>query len=281
MAHPPAPTPPQAVQSGPRLVIDLDFDGLMTDSDVRHLAQQLSFSYAANCRVEKPCHLHLLGFKGSIAEISRRVVTGAWQLMVWGWSRRILHAILPQATPQAAPCTLAPPHPPAALNPTRKPGRPPVPGIDNWHVTTSTATYLEHFRGPASAKAPAPDAGAGAGVPSAGTCSGQGPAEAGGGAPSASGSISEAGPAEAGAGEASAGCAPAVVPGSAEAGGGAGEASTSAAVEIRGGGRLVYLTADSTVGFQPHGGGGPGPARAPQGPLAGGRAVRAALTGRP
>jgi hypothetical protein len=46
-------------------VIDLDFEGLMPESDVKHLIQQLCFSYSANSKASNPVHLHLLGLKVS------------------------------------------------------------------------------------------------------------------------------------------------------------------------------------------------------------------------
>jgi hypothetical protein len=67
---------PQAMESGPRIVIDLDWEGRMTHNDMRHLVQQLSFSYAANKQVARPAHLLLTSFKGEVAALANKMISG-------------------------------------------------------------------------------------------------------------------------------------------------------------------------------------------------------------
>ncbi|GFR42376.1 hypothetical protein Agub_g3032, partial [Astrephomene gubernaculifera] len=66
----------QALDSGPRIVIDLDWEARMTPGDMRHLAQQLAFSYAANKAAERPAHLMLTSFKGGVAEVANKMISG-------------------------------------------------------------------------------------------------------------------------------------------------------------------------------------------------------------
>ncbi|KAK9828386.1 hypothetical protein WJX81_002797 [Elliptochloris bilobata] len=65
-----------AVQSGQRIIIDLDFADFMTDQELRSLAQQLSFSYAANARAAVPAHLHLTSVAGRMGEVLHRQLSG-------------------------------------------------------------------------------------------------------------------------------------------------------------------------------------------------------------
>jgi hypothetical protein len=51
--------PPQALENGQRIVIDLDFEGFMTDVEVNSMVYQLTFCYAANKAAAAPCHLYL------------------------------------------------------------------------------------------------------------------------------------------------------------------------------------------------------------------------------
>ncbi|KXZ44831.1 hypothetical protein GPECTOR_61g784 [Gonium pectorale] len=66
----------KSLEDGPRIVIDLDWESRMMDNDVRHLVQQLSFSYAANKSVSRPCHMLLTSFKGGIAATANRMISG-------------------------------------------------------------------------------------------------------------------------------------------------------------------------------------------------------------
>lgn len=78
-----------AMQPGnQRVVIDLDFEGMMPEGDLRSLCQQLSYSYSSNKRAAKPLHLHFLGFKGSVAELSAKLVTGVCGRVCCGTGRR-------------------------------------------------------------------------------------------------------------------------------------------------------------------------------------------------
>uniref|UniRef100_A0A7S1SNN9 tRNA (guanine(9)-N(1))-methyltransferase n=1 Tax=Tetraselmis chuii TaxID=63592 RepID=A0A7S1SNN9_9CHLO len=65
-----------AMESGQRLVIDLDFEDKMNETEIRSLCQQLSYSYSANCHSEKPFHLHLSSLKGHIESTLRHQAAG-------------------------------------------------------------------------------------------------------------------------------------------------------------------------------------------------------------
>lgn len=43
------------------MVIDLDFEGCMTETEVHSMAHQLQHCYAANNQAAVPCHLYLTG----------------------------------------------------------------------------------------------------------------------------------------------------------------------------------------------------------------------------
>jgi hypothetical protein len=49
----------QALQSGQKIVIDLDFADLMTDTELRSICQQLGYCWHANCAARAPAHLAL------------------------------------------------------------------------------------------------------------------------------------------------------------------------------------------------------------------------------
>jgi len=49
----------QDLETAPRVVIDLQYDSLMPDKDIKSLCKQIRFCYAANARIEKPLQLHL------------------------------------------------------------------------------------------------------------------------------------------------------------------------------------------------------------------------------
>ncbi|KAG2430279.1 hypothetical protein HXX76_010374 [Chlamydomonas incerta] len=65
-----------SLESGPKVVIDLDWEDKMTENDIRHLVQQLSFSYSANKQVEKPVHMMLTSFKGAVADTANKMISG-------------------------------------------------------------------------------------------------------------------------------------------------------------------------------------------------------------
>lgn len=48
---------------GQRLVVDLDFEGLMTAAEVSSICNQLMHAYSANSRAAVPCHLHFTSVK--------------------------------------------------------------------------------------------------------------------------------------------------------------------------------------------------------------------------
>ncbi|GLC46359.1 hypothetical protein PLESTB_001766900 [Pleodorina starrii] len=66
----------QSLESGPRVVIDLDWEGRMTENDMRHLVQQINFSYAANKQAARPTHMLLTSFKGGLAALANKMISG-------------------------------------------------------------------------------------------------------------------------------------------------------------------------------------------------------------
>jgi hypothetical protein len=54
----------QALSAPQKVVIDLDFPGMMSPSEVKSLLQQLSYSYSAAVSGQQQLHLHLLGATG-------------------------------------------------------------------------------------------------------------------------------------------------------------------------------------------------------------------------
>lgn len=45
------------------MVVDLDFEDKMTDTEIRSLCQQLAYAYGENTRAAVPCHLALTSLK--------------------------------------------------------------------------------------------------------------------------------------------------------------------------------------------------------------------------
>eukprot|EP00208_Stichococcus_sp_RCC1054_P006353 CAMPEP_0206144746 /NCGR_PEP_ID=MMETSP1473-20131121/25139_1 /ASSEMBLY_ACC=CAM_ASM_001109 /TAXON_ID=1461547 /ORGANISM="Stichococcus sp, Strain RCC1054" /LENGTH=446 /DNA_ID=CAMNT_0053540675 /DNA_START=271 /DNA_END=1611 /DNA_ORIENTATION=+ len=72
----------QALESGQRVVIDLDFEGCMTETEVHSMAHQLQHCYAANNQAAVPCHLYLTGVTGQIKQAIQRQLAGFenWQV---------------------------------------------------------------------------------------------------------------------------------------------------------------------------------------------------------
>ena len=60
----------QALKSGQGIILDLDFQDLMTEQETRSLVGQLQFAYAANCKAEVPAHLYFTSFNVSAAASS-------------------------------------------------------------------------------------------------------------------------------------------------------------------------------------------------------------------
>ncbi|KAJ3694722.1 hypothetical protein LUZ60_000099 [Juncus effusus] len=56
----------KAVESGQKVVLDLEFEGLMSASEISSLSQQIMYCYAANGRSKNPVHLLLTGCKGEM-----------------------------------------------------------------------------------------------------------------------------------------------------------------------------------------------------------------------
>lgn len=48
----------QAMQDGQGIVIDLDFEKQMTETEIRSLCGQLQYCYSSNTRSAVPCHLY-------------------------------------------------------------------------------------------------------------------------------------------------------------------------------------------------------------------------------
>ncbi|KDD73449.1 hypothetical protein H632_c2167p0 [Helicosporidium sp. ATCC 50920] len=63
-------------REGLRIVLDLGFAELMTDSELKSLCQQLSYCHSANSRVREAAHLIFTGLRGPMGEALRRQCTG-------------------------------------------------------------------------------------------------------------------------------------------------------------------------------------------------------------
>ena len=57
----------QAMQSGQGIVIDLDFDEQMTESEIKSLCGQLQYCYSSNTHAAVPCHLYFTSLQASIS----------------------------------------------------------------------------------------------------------------------------------------------------------------------------------------------------------------------
>lgn len=66
----------EALNSGPRIVIDLAFEDKMVENDIRHLCKQLGFSYSANKTADKPAHMVLTSFTGTVASTAKKMISG-------------------------------------------------------------------------------------------------------------------------------------------------------------------------------------------------------------
>ena len=56
----------RALDSGQRIVIDLDFADKMTGAELRSVCKQLAYSYSANTRAAQPGHLILTSYQASL-----------------------------------------------------------------------------------------------------------------------------------------------------------------------------------------------------------------------
>lgn len=72
----------EALQTGQRILVDLEFSHLMTDTEMRSMAQQVAYCYGANTRARTPAHLIFSGLQGPMLECLHRQVTGldSWQV---------------------------------------------------------------------------------------------------------------------------------------------------------------------------------------------------------
>lgn len=66
----------EAMKSGQKIVIDVDFGELMSEKECRSLVQQLSYSYSANCRASVPAHLIVTGVHGMMADTLAKQIAG-------------------------------------------------------------------------------------------------------------------------------------------------------------------------------------------------------------
>lgn len=66
----------ESLVSGPRVVIDLDFEGKMNECDTGHLFSQLAYSYSANKGAVTPVHLHLTSFAGTVRTVAEKKSQG-------------------------------------------------------------------------------------------------------------------------------------------------------------------------------------------------------------
>ncbi|KAK9792487.1 hypothetical protein WJX73_006130 [Symbiochloris irregularis] len=57
----------QAQTQGQQVVVDLGFDDLMTELELKSLAKQLVYCHSVNSRAAAPCHLIFTDFEGTIA----------------------------------------------------------------------------------------------------------------------------------------------------------------------------------------------------------------------
>ncbi|KAF3796618.1 tRNA (guanine(9)-N1)-methyltransferase [Nymphaea thermarum] len=63
----------KGMEEGQRIVVDLDFPGLMAPAEINSLMQQIMYCYAVNGRCDSPCHLCLTGCTGEIATQLQRI----------------------------------------------------------------------------------------------------------------------------------------------------------------------------------------------------------------
>lgn len=55
----------QAMQDGQGIVIDLDFEKQMTETEIKSLCGQLQYCYSSNTRSAVPCHLYFTSLQVS------------------------------------------------------------------------------------------------------------------------------------------------------------------------------------------------------------------------
>ncbi|CAK0787872.1 hypothetical protein CVIRNUC_011094 [Coccomyxa viridis] len=56
----------RALDSGQRIIIDLDFADKMTGAELRSVCKQLAYSYSANTRAARPGHLILTSYQANL-----------------------------------------------------------------------------------------------------------------------------------------------------------------------------------------------------------------------
>ena len=66
----------QAMLDGQGIVIDLDFEKEMTESEIKSLCGQLQYSYSSNTRAAVPCHLHFTSLQARVLLVGTKRFTG-------------------------------------------------------------------------------------------------------------------------------------------------------------------------------------------------------------
>ena len=66
----------QALLTGQRIIIDLEFPDLMHLGELRSMGQQVTYCYAANSKASTPAHLILSGINGKMKESLEKQVNG-------------------------------------------------------------------------------------------------------------------------------------------------------------------------------------------------------------
>ncbi|KAL3135605.1 hypothetical protein ABBQ38_006086 [Trebouxia sp. C0009 RCD-2024] len=66
----------QAMQDGQGIVIDLDFEEQMTETEIKSLCGQLQYCYSSNTRSAVPCHLYFTSMQGGIAKQAEKQLSG-------------------------------------------------------------------------------------------------------------------------------------------------------------------------------------------------------------
>jgi hypothetical protein len=56
------------VQQGPRIIIDCDFNDLMTEKEVKSVCQQFAYCTNVNKQAKRPVHLIMSGLKGPVKD---------------------------------------------------------------------------------------------------------------------------------------------------------------------------------------------------------------------
>ncbi len=77
------------MQSGQGIVIDLDFDQQMTETEIKSLCGQLQYCYSSNTHAVVPCHLYFTSLQASTS-----VLVFAKQLSKQKFALAVVYQIL-------------------------------------------------------------------------------------------------------------------------------------------------------------------------------------------